>query len=114
MARQALTVQRVVPTGVVPSTTAGHTDGHKFPNNGRQWVEVTNGGVGSINVTAQTPATQSGLAVAEQVVAVAAGATKRIGPFDKATYNQVGGTDDGQVYIDLSGTTSVTIAGWTI
>ncbi len=69
-------------------------------NSGKQIVLAQNGGGASINVTIVTGGTVNGLAIADQVVAVAAGATRIIGPFSPQVYNQPG-TDT--LYIDVSG-----------
>jgi len=109
MARASVTTQRIVATGLAPTMTQPTADGDVI-DSGAVAVMVTNGSASSINVTAQTPATQAGLAVSEQIVAVAAGATKLIGPFPKSTYGQASGADEGRVYVDYSAQTSVTRA----
>lgn len=109
MARVSVTTQKIVATGLAPAMTAPTVDGDVI-DSGATAVYVTNASGGSINVTAQTPATQAGLAVAEQIVAVAAGATKLIGPFPKGTYGRPSGADVGRVYIDYSAQASVTRA----
>jgi hypothetical protein len=111
MARTALATQPVADEGTVIAMTAANVDGHVIDGGGDVILKVTNGGGGSINVTVQTAATQNGLAVAEQVVAVAAGATKYIGRFDPSTYDRPSGAaDPGDVYVDFSGVTTVTVA----
>lgn len=111
MARTALIPHVLVDEGVVVTMSAANADGHSIPGGGDVILLVTNGGGSSIDVTVQTPATQDGLAVAEQVVAVAAGATKAIGPFRPTTYDRpTGAVDAGKVYVDFSGVTSVTCA----
>lgn len=109
MARVSVTTQKIVATGLAPAMTAPTVDGDVI-DSGSTAVYVTNGSGGSINVTAQTPQTVAGLAVAENVVAVAAGATKLIGPFPKSTYGRPSGSDRGRVYIDYSAQSSVTRA----
>jgi hypothetical protein len=109
MARVSTTTQRIVATGLAPVMTAPTVDGDVV-DSGAVAVLVTNASGGSINVTAQTPATQSGLAVAEQIVAVAAGTTKLIGPFPAGTYARTSGADAGRVYVDYSSQASVTRA----
>lgn len=110
MARSLRVPEKVVPSGLQPTMTAPTVDGDMIPADGRSVLVVTNASGGSINVTAQTPATMGGLAVAEQIVPVAAGAVcKMIGPFDAATYARPdGGADPDMVYIDFSAVTSVT------
>lgn len=109
MARVDVTTQKIVGTGLAPNMTAPTADGDVI-DSGAVAVMVTNGSAGSINVTVQTPATQAGLAVAEQIVAVAGSATKLIGPFPKGTYGQPSGDDEGRVYVDYSAQASVTRA----
>jgi hypothetical protein len=108
MARVQLTVQDESPAGVELTETAGDATNHHYfaRNTGKERLIVKNGGVGSINVTIATPKTLGGLSVGEQIVAVAAGKTKVIGPFDSDIYNQ----SDGSVNIDLSGASSVVLS----
>lgn len=110
MARALRVPEKVVPTGLQPAMTAPTVDGDMIPADGRSVLIVSNASGGSINVTAQTPATMGGLAVSENIVAVAAAAVgKMIGPFDAATYGRPdGGADPGMVYIDFSAVASVT------
>ena len=96
MPRNEITPTDLVAAGVFTNAVVGDTSGEKFPNDGNTFILVTNDDAGSKNFTIQTPATQSGLAIAEQIVAVGAGATKLIGPFPVKTYNQ----SDGMVYVD--------------
>ena len=70
-------------------------------NDGRIILEVNNTSGGSLNVTVGTPGVVDGLAVADLVVAVAAGATRLIGPFPPAIYNQ----SDGTVQVDVTAST---------
>jgi hypothetical protein len=109
MARVSVATQKIVGTGLVANKTAPTVDGDVI-DSGAVAVLVTNGSGAPINVTAQTPQTVAGLAVAEQIVAVAAGATALIGPFPKGTYGQLSGADEGRVYIDYSAQASVTRA----
>jgi hypothetical protein len=109
MARVSVATQKIVNTGLAPAMTAPTVDGDVI-DSGAVAVMVTNASGGSINVTAQTPATQAGLAVAESITAVAAGATKLIGPFPKGTFGRTSGADQGRVYIDYSSQASVTRA----
>lgn len=50
------------------------------------WLEVTNTGGVSNNITLITQANIGGRAVADDVVAVAAAGKRRLGPFSKAIY----------------------------
>ena len=108
MARDILTVQEIVRTGLNPSLSAGDSaNGHEFVNDGKTYVEVVNGGGSPIVVTIPTPGSIDGLAIADRTVSVPAGETRKIGPFPN-TYNQSGGL----VYIDLDDDTSVTLGAF--
>lgn len=78
-------------------------------SNGRTFLHVKNAGASSDNVTVVTPGTVGGLAIADQVVAVANGTEKFIGPLDPALYATAG-----IATVTHSYTTSVTIAVVTI
>lgn len=106
MPRTALAVQTVKPEGVIPAYTAANADGHAIANRGRMCLHVKNGGGSAIDVTLVTGATVGGRAVADDVVSVAAGAEKLIGPFSESVYNQSGGV----MHVDFSAVTTVTVA----
>lgn len=110
MARTALVPQQIARTGVVPTYAAANVDGHSLANRGSQFLHVKNGSGSSINVTLVTPVTVGGRAVADDVVAVAAGAEKLIGPFDERTYNNA----DGKVDVNFSAVTTVTVAAFSL
>ena len=115
MARTALASQTIVDEGLTMTLSAANADGHYIDGGGDVFLVVLNGSGGSINVTVQTAATVSGLAVTDQVVAVAAGATKLIGPFPPATYDRASGASDaGKVYVDFSAVTTVTCGAYTL
>lgn len=112
----ALSIQTVVDTGIVPSLAAVN-NGDTVADDGtnRTYVEVANGGGGSINVT--VPAQQTSvvvpgvgsLTVADIVIAVANGTRKLIGPFSRAYINTAG-----NVTLNYSGTTSVTAGAFKV
>lgn len=110
-----LTKIQPVLTGVVSGGSAANADGHTVENHrGNTYIEVTNGGGGSINVTVNAPAKTRpadaewpAMALANVVVAVAAGASKIIGPIPTA-YNDSGGN----VSITFSGVTSVSVVAF--
>lgn len=103
MARTDLAVNRVTQGGIAPASVVGTVDGHKFLNHGDVMLVIKNSGVGSHTVTVPTPATQAGLAVADQTNAVAAGATEYMGPFPPELFNQ-GGADANKVFVDYDAT----------
>lgn len=80
--------------------------GDSFPNTGVEFVEVVNGGVGSITVTLDIQATVDSQAVTDRTVTVAASGRKIIGPFPTAVYNDA----NSRVNLSYSGVTSVKVA----
>lgn len=76
-----------------------------FPNSGREVLHIKTVGT-ACTVTVQTPGTVDGQAVADRTIALGTNAERFIGPFPVDVYNQA----DGQVYIDYSAVTAVTVA----
>jgi hypothetical protein len=108
-----LTRQKIVIGGLQHTTQAAGGSGDVVDNSdGKTFLLVTNNSGGSINVTvtAQQTSVNTGthgtLTVPNNVVAVANGATKLIGPFPKQAYNNA----SKQLAISYSGTTSVVVA----
>lgn len=97
-------------TGPLLGAVAAAVGGDAFQNTGREVLYVKNGGVGSINVTVDSPGTCSLGVTAhanhDAVVAVAAGAERVIGPFPTRRFND----SNGNAQITYSGVTSVTVA----
>lgn len=111
MARTALASQTADSDGLTVAFTAANVDGHSIPGGGQTILLVDNASAGAINVTVQTPATQDGLDVAEQVVAVPAGEMAAIGGLSSRTFDRpTGAADAGQVWVDFSAVASVTVA----
>ena len=97
--------QVIAPTGIVPTAfTPAQVEGHFFPNNGATFLLVTNGSQASIDVTAISQLTLEGLAVADSVVAVGAGVTKLLGPFNPSIFND----ENGNMTVTFSAITSIT------
>lgn len=109
-----LTVQNTVLAGAVITPVAAAGGGDSFTNTSDETTElmVVNGGGGSINVTIVAQAATvnvpgyGAVPLASEVIAVAAGATKRIGPFPASKFNDA----NGRVNVTYSGVTSVTVA----
>lgn len=113
MVRTALAVTTFAEAGITHATSAAHVDGNKFANTGTEVLMVINGSGVSIDVTIQTQKTINGLAVSDRVVAVGAGVTKFIGNFQPLDlWNVAGGADNGQIYIDYSAVTTITVAAY--
>ena len=96
----------VVPTeitraGVYPAGAVGQADGHSFPNNGEEFVEVVNANATlARTVTFVTPAQREGLAVADLTVSVPAASRRMIGPFPTGYFNHQSGADRGKVHVN--------------
>ncbi|MHB0934898.1 MAG: hypothetical protein ACYC6A_00785 [Armatimonadota bacterium] len=101
-----LTVQTINTTGVAPTNNAAAGGGDSFVNDGKTFIHVTNGSAGSLNViiTAQNACSQGVLHTL--TVAVPAGESRMIGPFNRNIYNDAAG----KVQLTYSGVTSLTIA----
>lgn len=87
---------------VQPSLTNGDaTNDHYFTGNrGKTVLEVVSTDAGSQTVTVKrSPTFRAGMPLTDEVVTVAAGATRMIGPFSKAEFDQ---NAAGDVYFDPS------------
>lgn len=100
-----LAVAVAVNTGIDLVGVACASGGDIFPNSGQECIDIFNGDSGSHNVTIVSQETIEGRAIAALTVAIAAGVTKRIGPFRPGIYNDV----DGNVHLTYSAVTSQTI-----
>lgn len=110
MARSTPATQDVPADGLAAAMTAPNVDGDIVDAGGGIFITVLNGSGASINVTVQTPGTSFGLAVADRVIAVAAGASKDI-PIPRY-YRQASDavTGPNQALVDYSAVASVTRA----
>lgn len=100
--------QRATHKGAAPTVISGMLapDTQLIPNKqGDVILRVINGGSETTKVTVVTPGEVGGNAIADSEVEVAAGATKIIGPFDPAVYNNA----NGQLEVKLSKVTTVTM-----
>lgn len=88
---------------------AANAGGDSFVNTGQEVVVIKNGGGSPITLTIVTPVTVDGLAVADLTATIAAGATRMVGPFPPAWYNDTG-LNGGNVSLTYSAVTSVTVA----
>ncbi|GAW54741.1 hypothetical protein [Nocardioides sp. PD653] len=103
-----LTTQKAKTTGQAITMAAASGGGDKVDAGDHTALLVTNGGGSSINVTVAVPGnTKYGAAEPDIVVAVAAGATKLIGPLPTDLEDT---TTDRLVAVTYSGVTSVTVA----
>lgn len=101
-----LATQSIVRAGLTATFSAAAGGGDQFTNTGYEFIEIVNGGGGSITLTIVTQNTSDGLAVTDRAVVVGAGARMQIGPFQPSIYNDA----NGFVQLTYSGVTSVTVA----
>jgi hypothetical protein len=109
MARVSVTTEQIVHAGVLSTLTAPTVDGDVI-DCGRVFLEVDNGSGAAVTVTVRSTASTDGLDVEDLAVSVAAGATKKIGPFNVSTFGRssTDGADQGRAYVDYSAVASVT------
>jgi len=112
--RGTLTVTEISRSGVELSWIAGDSNGHKFTNDGKTFVEVKNDSGDTITATFITPGTVDDLAISDLEVAVSDGAVYLVGPFPTNVYNQGSGSDSTKTYLDLSSTSSVSVAAFNL
>ena len=105
MAETTLTVQQIILAGTVITAEAANVDGNYFLNNGRTWLRVINGSTASIDVTIDSQVLCDQGFDHDQVVAIAAGVTKEIGPFETKRFNL-----NGYVHVTYSAVTTITVA----
>ena len=108
--RSELTVTTVGRAGTAQSLAdADQTNGDKFQNDGRTFLILNNlTGATTATITVLTGSTYGGFAVGNQAITLNPAATKIVGPFNKAIFDQTS-TDAGYVYLDYSAATSVTL-----
>lgn len=101
-----LTVASTSRTGLDMAGVTPGGSGDEWLNTGVEMIQVYNGSVASINVTLDIKSTVDGAAVTDPVVAVAAGATKIMGPFPPAYYTD---SSTGLAKATCSATATITI-----
>jgi hypothetical protein len=92
-------------TGALYAPVAAAGGGDSFPNTGREFLHVLNGGGSSITVTVAIAVTVEGQAVPGKAFTVGNGAQRIMGPFPTGTFND----SNSRVNITYSGVTSVTV-----
>lgn len=100
-----LTVQEINRLAITPSFAAAAGGGDTFPNDGRTYLHIKNGGGSSITLTVTTQLTVDGKALADDSITVTNGQERIVGPFPPGIYNDA----SNQVSLGYSGVTSVTV-----
>jgi hypothetical protein len=107
-----LATQSITRAGVVPSYAAAAGGGDAFTPTKDTWLHAKNGSGGSITVTIVTARTDAiGNAIADNAIAIAAGAEKLIGPFPAEHYQD---SSTGLAAVTYSGVTSLTIGAFAL
>lgn len=101
-----LATQSVAGDGAAVAFGAATGGGDTVDRGDLSFLIVRNGGGGAITVTIDTPGTTHGLAIADEGVAVAAGATTIIPLNDEIFVHP----DDGLIHLAYSGVVTVTVA----
>lgn len=104
MARQAKTVETIVPGGLAATYTAAHADGHAIPWHKDMVLHVKQG-AGARVATISVGETFEGRVITARTVNVAQNTEVFIGPFSPR-YVQ----SDGTIYLDFDATTNTTFA----
>lgn len=109
MARETLSVQLATRGGITPAFTAAVTDGHSFPNSGRQLLRLRNTSGAAVTVSVPyTGPLPDQLTASSLAITVPATTGDVITAFWEPTdYNQ---PDAEQVWLNYSATTGVTVA----
>lgn len=104
MPRVNIPVLNVDADGVAPGNTAANaTDFNMFDAGSNVVLLARNSGASARTVTITTPATVSGLAVADiGPVSIPAGEERIFGPFPANIWAQPSGADTGKVYVDAN------------
>jgi hypothetical protein len=102
-----LGVQQITQAGVAVTTQAAAAGGDTVQPGDSTWIEVTNAGGGSINVTVDSVVPSNYGTDVDLVVAVPAGQSRRIGPLGPARFAN---PTTGLVNVTYSGVASVTVA----
>lgn len=112
MSRMALLVaQPIVKSGTVLTLAAASGGGDHLPVGESTFLVIKNGDASSHTVTLVTTASEGGLAVADEVVAVAAGVTKVIGPLVPELFQD---PTDGTCHVTYDAVTTVTVGVFTL
>ena len=108
MSRAEITTNIVTRQGIAPTSNTGASLGHKFKNNERVLVRVTNSSTTAArNVIFQTTEKVDGdLVVPNRQISIPANSSMVFGPFPRRIYNKPqGDADAGMVFIDYDSTT---------
>ena len=102
-------------TAAVTYTNGNHSDGMMFRNDGRTILQIVNGSGAAIyakvtSVADPETGRTGDMGDLSTTLAIAAGATRVFNVLDPNLFNQKSGADAGFAYLDLSASTTVTVA----
>lgn len=105
MARQSVTTQPIIRAGTIPTAASPTAEGDIVDTGGTVFLLVSNTGASPATVTVQSQATYYGLDVEDLAVALAAGATKAIGPLNTEPFGfPLGDANANRAFVDYTGT----------
>ena len=107
MPRVTMTVQQINRSAITPTYVTPDVAGMALPNSGVEVLHIKTGGTGA-TVTIPIPSLVDGQTVASKSYVLGTSTERMIGPFPTNTYNQA----SGEVFVDFSSITTVTIAGF--
>lgn len=105
-----LTVTKITRSGVLESLVAASSTGDQFPNDGKVFLVVRNGGAAAITVTVDATSSVKGVPFQDVQFSVAAGETRFAGPWPPEIFND----SNGRVNITYSSVTSVTVGAFSL
>jgi hypothetical protein len=106
-----LAVTQLLATGAVePALTAAAGGGDQFPNNGRTYLKVTNGGGAPITVTIASQRSCDQGSTHNTTNSITNGTTELMGPFPTERFNDA----LGMVQVTYSAVTTVTVGAFSV
>jgi hypothetical protein len=102
-----ITPQTASLVGIAPTYNAvDATNGNRFANDGRTYAHIKNDDVSPTTFTFLAGGSYKGVGYEDQVVTVPAGEERVVAAFPMDVFNQA----TGEVYVDITNDTSVTMA----
>jgi hypothetical protein len=106
-----LAVTQLLPTGAAePALVAAAAGGDQFPNNGRTYLKITNGGGGPITVTIVSQRSCDQGSTHNTTNSITNGTTELMGPFPPERFAD----GAGMCQVTYSAVTSVTVGAFSV
>ena len=101
-----LTVQNILPTGIIPTFNVTAVAGDSFLNNGKTFLHVKNASATAVNVTVDSKALSNYGTDVDIIISIPATGEKVLGPFEVGRFNN----NFGIANVTYSAVTSVTVS----